>query len=173
MSNKNGKLVCSLFNVHLIQVARGSHQSRGGDGWSRRRRDGAAENSQKAAILSTQVETEQGGGRGGLGAYSEDAKVTQEIIKTIFLNLRVRTCRRQTKDHKNHSFLPFRLLLTSSKAVRRLLRRNEMHGWNQRALDQEAHDQRVVANIRWLHSSFTCGILYLITGWLHSSLSLS
>ena len=41
-----------------------------------------------------------------------------------------------------------RLLLTSSKAVRRLLRRNEMHGWNQRALDQEAHDQRVVANIR-------------------------
>ena len=41
-----------------------------------------------------------------------------------------------------------RLLLTSSKAVRRLLRRNEMHGWNQRALDQEAHDQRVVSNIR-------------------------
>ena len=40
------------------------------------------------------------------------------------------------------------MLLTSSKAVRRLLRRNEMHGWNQRALDQEAHDQRVVANIR-------------------------
>ena len=75
----------------------------------------------------------------------------------------------QTKYHKNHSFLPFRLLLTSSKAVRRLLRRNEMHGWNQRALDQEAHDQRVVANIRWLHSSFTCGFQYLITGWLHSS----
>ena len=45
-------------------------------------------------------------------------------------------------------YLPFRLLLTSSKAVRKLLRRNEMHGWNQRALDQEAHDQRVVANIR-------------------------
>ena len=49
-----------------------------------------------------------------------------------------------------HQFLhlPYRLLLTSSKAVRKLLRRNELHGWNQRALDQEAHDQRVVANIR-------------------------
>ena len=51
---------------------------------------------------------------------------------------------RNPYDFKNSS----RLLLTSSKAVRRLLRRNEMHGWNQRALDQEAHDQRVVANIR-------------------------
>ena len=40
------------------------------------------------------------------------------------------------------------MLLTSSKAVRRLLQRNEMHCWNQSALDQEAHDQRVVANIR-------------------------
>ena len=74
-----------MFSVHLIQVARGSHQSRGGDGWSRRRRDGAAENSQKAAILSTQVETEQGGGRGGLGAYSENAKVRQEILENHFL----------------------------------------------------------------------------------------
>lgn len=41
-----------------------------------------------------------------------------------------------------------RLLLTSSKAVRKLLRKNVLHGWNQRVLDQEAHDQRVVANIR-------------------------
>ena len=35
-----------------------------------------------------------------------------------------------------------RLLLTSSKAVRKLLRKNALHGWNQRALDQEAHDNR-------------------------------
>ena len=57
---------------------------------------------------------------------------------------------RQDEDDLKHQFLhlPCRLLLTSSKAVRKLLRRNELHGWNQRALDQEAHDQRVVANIR-------------------------
>ena len=105
-----------------------------------------------------------------MGAYSENAKVRQEILKKQFLkSISQDMPTSDTKYHKYHSFLPFRLLLTSSKAVRRLLRRNEMHGWNQRALDQEAHDQRVVANIRWLHSSFTCGILYLITGWLHSS----
>ena len=29
-----------------------------------------------------------------------------------------------------------------------MLRKNALHGWNQRALDQEAHDNRVVQQIR-------------------------
>ena len=64
-----------------------------------------------------------------------------------------------------HQFLhlPYRLLLTSSKAVRKLLRRNELHGWNQRALDQEAHDQRVVANIRCVQ----CTFFLLLQAFLH------
>ena len=88
--------------------------------------------------FSNQVEAEQGGGGGRVGAYSENAKVRKSKTST------------QCEEDLKHQFLhlPCRLLLTSSKAVRKLLRRNELHGWNQRALDQEAHDQRVVANIR-------------------------
>ena len=160
------------LNVNRLQISRGGHQSRGGKRRSRRRRDGKTENSQEAAILSTEVGTtvnfstlcqvdnlhilltqlfKSGGGRAERRGRRDGCLLRKcQGEKIISIN----AMPRQDEDDLKHQFLhlPCRLLLTSSKAVRKLLRRNELHGWNQRALDQEAHDQRVVANIRCVQS---------------------
>ena len=106
VSNKNGKLVCSVFMWFRSREAaiRAEEETGGVEGGETARQ--RIHRKLRSCQLRWRQSREEGE-EGWVPTQKMPRWHRKFKKKNIFLNLWVKTCRRQTKYHKNHSFLPF------------------------------------------------------------------